>query len=93
VSQRIEEETEGDLIAHLRSTSVERVKVADLYGRLAGQNPLHPDSGIMIVCRKCGGEYLSDRHELVQGFGYFYHKRCVPDGYVKDVSTEDESDV
>lgn len=90
MSRKIEGETKDQLIAHLRQHTIERDQVAQLYANLAVENTMHPDSGATIVCRKCGGQYLPDQHELVEAFGYIYHERCVPTEDM-DNKTEDES--
>lgn len=91
MSEKIGGEMKDQLIAHLRQHTIERDQVAQLYANLAVENTMHPGSGATIVCRKCGGEYLPDKHELVEAFGYIYHERCVPTEN-KDNKPEDEGD-
>jgi len=92
VTEKIEGETKEQLIAHLQQHTIERDRVAQLYANLAVENTMNPGSDATIVCRKCGGEYLADHHELVEAYGYIYHSHCLDAEAESDNSSKSGGD-
>lgn len=66
------------LLEHIQEHGTEVKPVADLAVDLA-EEYWDMDFEVPLKCRKCGGKYIRDRHQLVEAFDYFYHERCVED--------------
>lgn len=87
----IRQKTQIDLIDHLDQHGISRESLAQLYADIIGDNPMDSDTPVDIICRKCGGQYLPERHELVEAFGYLYHDGCIPEKYDRTEREEDDT--